>query len=256
MKHTRQPLVSILLPVWNVGHYLPDCLDSLLESSYTNIELIAIDNFSKDDSWKILRLYKTLDKRIKIYRNVKNYDKAITCNRLVRKAKGQYIVFMDAKDMVYKHKFAKQVAFLEKNPKAAAVGTQCTFINSLGKKTGKSNFPTATNEIYERPLHAVSTDFETMMINRQTLPKDALYFNPNSNLLYSDIIVKLLQFGDVYNLPSFLQYRRHENPDRHMTFRKIPSLIKLWITSIDSYDYKFSFRSLFSSFKQPEVSTQ
>lgn len=251
-----RPLLSILLPVYNTGHYLPNCLDSLIDSSYDNLEIIAIDDLSKDDSWKILKLYKKMDKRIKIYRNVKHYDKALTLNRLLRKAKGQYIAIMDAKDIVYKHKFAKQVAFLEKNPKISAVGTQCTFINAVGKKTQTSNFPLVTEVIYHRPLHGITLDFETVMINRHVLPKDALYFNPNSTLLYSDIIMKLLQFGDITNLPSLLQYRRTENPHRHTTITKIPSLIKLWLKSMDSYDYRPNFRSILSSFKLPRISTQ
>lgn len=249
------PLVSVLLPVYNVGHYLPDCLDSLLDSSYDNLEIIAIDDFSKDESWKILRLYKKMDKRIRTYRNVKHYDKAITLNRLLKKAKGQYIAIMDAKDIVYKNKFKKQVSFLEKNPKFSAIGTQCTFINATGKKTETSNFPLLTEAIYQRPLHGITLDFETVTINRSILPKDALYFNPTSTLLYSDIIMKLLQFGDITNLSTLLQYRRAENPHRNTTITKIPSLIKLWLKSMDSYDYRPTFRSILSSFKQPEFTS-
>lgn len=257
MKFTEtQPLVSVLLNVYNVGHYLAGSLDSLLESTHENLEIIAIDDLSKDDSWKILRMYKKLDNRIRTYKNVKHYGKAITLNRLLKKAKGQYVVFMDAKDMVYKNKFKKQVAFLEKNPKITAIGTQCTFINSKGKSTGKSLFPLHTRPIYERPLHGVTLDFETVMVNRQILPKDALYFNPNSSLVYSDFIMKLLQFGDITNLPSLLQYRRTENPNRQTTFTKIPSIIKLWLKSMDAYDYRPTFRSILSSFKQPGLSTQ
>lgn len=251
-----KPLLSVLLPVFNIGHYLPHCLDSLISNSYENIEILAIDDFSKDDSWKALKLYKKMDKRIKIYRNVKHYGKALSLNRLLRKAKGQYLAVMDGKDVVYKNKFKKQITFLEKNQKAVAVGSQCTFINADGKKIEKSTFPLDTNLIYQRPLHGVTLDFETVMINRYALPKDALYFNPTSNLVYSDIIMKLLQFGEIHNLPTLLQYRRTENPHRKTTFTKIPSLIKLWIQSMDAYDYKPSFRSLLNAFRQPDISTQ
>ncbi len=257
MNSDIQPLVSILLPVYNVGHYLSDSLESLLASSYINFEIIAIDDFSRDDSWKVLKVYRQLDKRIKIYRNIKHYDKALTLNRALKKAKGQFIAFMDAKDVVYKSKIKRQVAFLQKNPKITAVGTQCTFINSDGKTTKKSAFPTDPNLIYHRPLHGVAVDFETIMVNSHNLPKDALYFNTNASpLLYSYIIMKLLQFGTVTNLPSFLQYRRTENPQRKTSLRKIPSVIKLWIKSMDSYDYRPSFRSLLSSFRSPDLSTQ
>ncbi len=254
--NSQQPLVSVLLPVFNIGHYLHESLDSLLASSYQNIEILAIDDFSKDDSWKVLKLYRQIDKRIKIYRNVKHYGKALTLNRLLRKAKGQYVAVMDGKDLVYKNKIAKQVAYLQKNEKATAVATQCTFIDAAGKRTGTSNFPQDVTTIYQRPLHGISLDFETVMIDRHRLPKDTLYFDPNSELIYSGIIMKLLQFGEIHNLPTLLQYRRTENPNRKTTLADIPNLIKLWITSMDSYDYKPNVRALLNSFRSPSLSTQ
>ncbi len=256
MNSAQQPLVSVLLPIFNIGHYLHESLDSLLDSSYQNIEILAIDDFSKDDSWKVLKLYKQIDKRIKIYRNVKHYGKALTLNRLLRKAKGQYIVVMDGKDMVYKHKIKKQVTYLKKNEKATAVATQCTFINAENRKTATSAFPLDVASIYQRPLHGISLDFETIMIDRHRLPKDTLYFDPTSELVYSGIIMKLLQFGEIHNLPTLLQYRRTENPNRQTTLADIPNLIKLWIQSMDSYDYRPNIRALFNSFRQPDLSTQ
>lgn len=257
MKSAKHPTLSILLAVHNVGHYLPDCLDSILNSSYTDFEIIALDDFSRDDTWKVLRIYNQLDKRIRIYRNVKHYGKALTLNRAIRKAKGQFIALMDGKDMMYKNRLKKQLTFLKKNPKVVAVSTQCTFINANGKKTGTSNFPQHTETIYHRPLHGIALDFETAMINKQVLPKDLLYFNTSeSTVLYSDIIMRLLQFGDIINLPTFLQYRRTENPHRKTTFKKIPSLIKLWIQSMDSYDYRPNLRSFLNTFRSPDLSTQ
>lgn len=254
---SKKPLLSVLLLVHNVGHYLPSCLDSLLTSSLTDFEVIAIDDFSRDDSWKVLKIYKSLDSRMRVYKNVKHYGKALTLNRALKKAKGQFVALVDGKDMVYKHRLKKQLSFLQNNPKVVAVGTQCTFINAGGRTIDKSNFPQLTETIYHRPLHGIALDFETIMINRQMLPKDVLYFNTSEPaVLYSDIIMRLLQFGDIVNLPSYLQYRRTENPNRQTNLTKLPSLIKLWIQSMDSYDYRPNLRSFFNSFRQPEMSTQ
>lgn len=252
-----KPVLSILLAVHNVGHYLPECLDSVLDSSFSDFEIIAIDDFSRDDTHKILKIYKKLDNRIRVYRNVKHYGKAITLNRALRKAKGNFIALMDGKDVMYKNRLKKQLTFLQKNEKVVACGSQCTFINAAGKTTARSNFPQQTDAIYHRPLHGIALDFETVMINKTLLPKDVLYFNTSeSTVLYSDIIMKLLQFGDIINLPTFLQYRRTENPHRKTTLRKIPSLIKLWIQSMDSYDYRPNLRSFLNTFRSPDLSTQ
>lgn len=252
-----KPILSVLLAVHNVGHYLPNCLDSILDSSFSDFEIIAIDDFSRDDTWKILKIYKELDKRIRIYRNVKHYGKALTLNRALRKAKGHYIALMDGKDLMYKNRLKKQLTYLQNNPKVAAVGAQCTFINANGRKIGTSNFPQLTETIYHRPLHGIAIDFETVMINKAVLPKDVLYFSTSeSAVLYSNIIMKLLKFGDIINLPALLQYRRTENPNRHTTITKIPSLIKLWIQSMDAYDYRPNLRSFINTFRSPNLNTQ
>lgn len=254
----HKPLVSVLLHVYNVGHYLPECLDSLLSQNYENIEIIAIDDFSRDDSWKILKMYKKYDKRIKIYRNVKHYDKAITLNRALRKAKGQFVAMMDAKDVVYKERFTKQVRFLLDNEKVVAVGTQCTLIEASGKKIGKTGFPQEYDALYHKPLHTVSINFEAVMINRLLLPKDLMKFDTSEKaMMYSDLLIKLIQYGQITNLPFSLQYRRIASDTAKTTLKDIPNLIKLWIKSMDAYDYKPSFRSFFSSaFKSPTLSTQ
>ncbi len=254
----HKPLVSVLISVFNVGHFLPSCLDSLLAQHHDNIEIIAIDDFSRDDSWKILKLYRKFDKRIKIYRNVKHYGKGVTLNRAVNRAKGQFLAMMDAKDIVYKERFTKQVKFLLDNEKIVAVGTQCSLINANNKKIGKTDFPQEYDALYHKPLHTVSINFESVMINRLMLPKDLLKFDTSEKaMMYSDLLIKLIQYGQIVNLPFTLQYRRTALTTTQTTLKDIPNLIKLWIKSMDAYDYKPSFRSFFSSvFKFPTLSTQ
>lgn len=253
----HRPLVSVLLPVFNVGHFLSSCLDSLLSQNYEHIEIIAIDDFSRDDSWKILKLYRKLDKRVKIYHNVKHYGKGITLNRALKRAKGHLLAMMDAKDVVYKERFTKQVKFLLDNEKVVAVGTQCTLINPEAKKVGKTEFPLAYDALYHKPLHTVSINFESVMINKLILPKDLIKFDTNEKaLLYSDLLIKLIQYGQITNLPFTLQYRRTDLSTAQTTLKDIPNLFKLWIKTID-LDYKPSVRSFFSSaFKTPTLSTQ
>lgn len=253
----HKPLVSVLLPVFTVADFLPACLESLLSQNYENIEIIAIDDFSRDDSWKILKLYRKIDKRIKIYRNVKHYGKGVTLNRALRRAKGQFVAFMDAKDIVYKERFTKQVKFLSDNEKIVAVGTQCTIMNAQNKKLGKTDFPQEYDALYHKPLHTVSINFESVMINKLLLPKDLLKFNTNEKeLLYSDVLIKLIQYGQITNLPFTLQYKRISSKAT-TTLKDIPNLVKLWLKTVDIDDYKPSVRSFFSSaFKFPTLSTQ
>lgn len=243
---TDIPFISIVLPVYNNAAYLPDCLDSLLAQSYDNFEIIAIDDFSKDTSFKVLKSYKKLDKRLRVYRNVKHYGTALTLNRAVKRAKGQFMVFMDPEDVCYKDKLRRQLAFLLDNPKVVAVGTQCTYINKVGKRIDKSNFPDEAQDIYSKPFHGISMQFQTIMLNRFNLPKDMPYFPTNGHpFLYSNVLVKMVAFGELRNLPHPpMQYHRKHIFKPAFSLHEMPLFAKLWVESISNQDYRLSLRSL------------
>ena len=236
--HKTKPLVSIILPVHNCEKYLSACLKSLVKQSFKNIEIVAIDDNSIDNSFKILKKFAKRYKRIRVYRNKKNYGRAVTLNRSLRKAKANLLAFMGDSDIAYTHRIKKQVKFNLENPRTVAVGSQCVFINDKNKILGKSKFP----------LHGISMQFETVLVNKTLLPKDVLKFDTNSkHFLYSDIFMKLLPYGKFANLREYLQYRR-SNPNIYFSdMRKnIISLAKLWLRSVFNYDYRPSLDSLFS----------
>lgn len=252
MKNSK-PLISILLPVHNAEKYLSDCLNSLLSQSYKNIEIVAIDDKSSDKSFRVLNQFKKKDKRIRVYKNVKRYGIAVTLNRLLTKAKGSYIAFMDTNDVSSPKRIKKQYQFLIQNPGIVAVGSQCTFINEKSRKIGKSDFPLYHYQIYENPLHGISLQFETVLINKTILPKDVLRFNVNSHpFIYSDIFMKLLPFGKFANMEDFLHYHRND-PKVYLSDLKqnVTSLVKLWLRSTSLYDYQPPVRSFFSSLVKP-----
>ncbi len=254
--HTA-PLISVILPIRNADRFLATSLDSLLSQNYQNIEIIAIDDASIDGSLGILNAFKREDKRLKVYKNVKKYDLAITLNRCLKKAKGKFIVFMDPKDEVTKNKFQKQLDFLLKNPKVVAVGTQCIYLNDNDKRIGKSNYPALHEHISQKPIHGVSVLFEGIMITKYRIPKDLLYFPPNKHLfLYSDLALKLLQYGELANLPEYLHFHRthtyYASLEKNM--KHLWSLSKLWIKSKFDYQTNPSIRTFFSSPFKPSTS--
>jgi glycosyltransferase involved in cell wall biosynthesis len=246
MKNTK-PLISILLPVHNAGATLTECISSLLNQSYREIEIIAIDDFSSDKSSAILNSFKKIDKRLKIYKNVKRYGITVTLNRLAKKAKGSFIAFMDTDDVSSPNRLKKQLNFLLKNSDVVAVGSQCTFIDERGKKIGRSDFPTENSFIYQNPLHGISMQFETVLINKTLLPKDILKFTNSNPFIYSDIFMKLMPYGKFANLKDFLHFHRND-PKIYLSDvkRNIISLVKLWIKSKALYDYQPPLRSFFS----------
>ncbi len=247
----EKPLISVLIAVHNSGHHLSEALKSIQKQSYKNLEILAIDDFSSDNSYKILRGFAKKDKRFKVKRNVKRYGAGITLNRLINKAKGDFIVFMDAEDISAPERLKKQLLFLKNNPQVAAVGTQCYFIGRNDKRLGKSKFPVENQNIYQSPLHGISMQFETVMINKTILPKDVLRFHTKKNpFIYSDVFLKVLPYGKFANLSNFLHYHRNHPNEYFKDLRRNPaSFVKLWIKSMALYNYSSptkTFRSFFA----------
>ena len=248
--NNKKPLVSILLPVHNCAKYLTECLKSLVSQKYRQIEIIAIDDFSNDGSLKILKSFAKKYKKVRVYKNVKRYGLVMTLNRLLKRAKGNYIAFMDAKDKSFAQRIKKQLNFLLENPGVVAVGSQCRFINEKGKSVGKSSFPKENQFIYASPLHGISMQFETVLVNKTLLPKDVLKFTASNNpFIYSDVFIKLLPYGKFANLNECLHYHR-KNPQVYFWDLKknFLSFIKLWLLSKTNYHYKPSLSSFFLPF--------
>jgi len=236
------PLISVILPIRNNEQFLADCLESLLGQNYNNIEIIAIDDASNDNSPNILKEFRGKDKRIKIFRNIKKYGHAISLNRAIKKSKGKFISFMNPSDIVRANKFVKQITFLKQNPKVVAVGTQCIFIQPNGKQKGKSSYPAQSKD-------GISVLMESVIINRLAIPKDLLYFPAKKHLfLHSDMAVKLMAYGQLANLAEFLHL--HRRRDKIASFEKqIFSLAKLWINSRFQHGISLPLRSLFANIK-------
>ena len=209
--HTND-LVSIILPIHNPGLCLETCLQSLREQTHTNIEIIVVDDNSKDGSHRTLSRFKKLDKRIKVFRKKKRYGLAISLNRAIKRARGGFIAFMDPHDRSSKHRIKKQLQYLSQNPKTVAIGTQCHFVNEEGKRKQKSIFPLDHDSIHKSLLPGLSLLYDTVMVNRYVIPKDLLKFNTaiytsllgGKYVLFTELFMKLRQYGQFANLPQAL----------------------------------------------------
>ncbi|WP_405306628.1 glycosyltransferase family 2 protein [Methanobrevibacter sp.] len=107
----NNPLVSIIIPVYNTEEYLEDCLDSLCNQTLKNIEIICIDDASNDNSSEILNHYVNSDDRIKLLKNKFNQGQSISRNRGLEIATGEYVTFLDSDDLMQKDAYEKLYNF-------------------------------------------------------------------------------------------------------------------------------------------------
>lgn len=95
------PIISVLVPVYNVEKYISECIDSIINQTFKNIEIICVNDASTDSSLHILSEYAKLDDRIKIINKDKNEGLLLARKSAVLQAKGQYIVFVDSDDLLH-----------------------------------------------------------------------------------------------------------------------------------------------------------
>jgi len=110
-----EALISVIVPLYNYAHYIKDCVQSILNQTYKNFELIVIDDCSTDDSCKKIRKFEK-DKRFKLIKLSKNYGYSKAKNEGVIASRGEYIVTLDADDMMLKNSLEVRLrAALKKN---------------------------------------------------------------------------------------------------------------------------------------------
>ncbi|WP_224982617.1 glycosyltransferase [Geomonas agri] len=129
-----QPAVTVLMPVRNAERYLAEAIDSVLSQSFTDFELLVLDDASSDTSLDLLRGYS--DARIRVVRNDVRLGVAGALNRGAQLARGRYIARMDADDVSLPRRLERQVEYLESHPEVEVLGTWVELMGADGTDLG------------------------------------------------------------------------------------------------------------------------
>lgn len=106
-------LVSIIMPSYNTGKFIRQSIECVQSQSYSNWELLIVDDCSTDNTDEIVASIR--DSRIRYFKNEKNSGAAVSRNKALREAKGKWIAFLDSDDLWMPEKLEKQISFMEKN---------------------------------------------------------------------------------------------------------------------------------------------
>lgn len=133
--------ISIIMGLYNCSRYLSDAIDSILNQTYENWELILCDDGSTDSSYVIAKSYQQLyPDKIVLLRNRQNKKLNYTLNKCLNVATGKYIARMDGDDICAENRLEKEIKFLENHLSYAFVGTQMNLFNDRGV-WGRADFP-------------------------------------------------------------------------------------------------------------------
>lgn len=205
--------VTVLIPVYNKAPYLKDCLDSVFSGTWTDLEVVAVDDASTDESLAVLKGYN--DPRLRIIALPTNLGPAGAANRGLDEARGEYIVRLDADDINVPDRIAKQVAYMEAHPEVGASGGALTLFGSTDVTW---RFPLTNAEAQAQLLFGVPVSQGASILRRSVLEAHHLRYDPRwprvgEDWLFWARMGRVTAFG---NLPDVLTlYRRGEQNISH-----------------------------------------
>lgn len=225
-------MVSVITPAYNASEYIEECIESVRAQSYSNWEMIIVDDYSEDDTLKIAQDYAKRDRRIKVISHEINRGVAAARNTALKKAKGGYIAFLDSDDIWDKKKLFKQLCFMEENLYAITF-TSYQKINAITRKKGKViKIPKIMT--YEKIFGNTAMACLTVMVNRKAVGE---FYMPSlahteDQCTWQDILNR----GYVaYGLDENLAYYREGNMS--LTIDKKRSIRQQWRTYRDYYKF-------------------
>lgn len=220
----KEELVSIVVPVYNAEKFLKDTIQTVLEQTYPNWELLLVDDCSNDNSVGIIKEYVKDDKRIRLLKNEKNSGAALTRNHGIKEAKGTYLCFLDADDLWEKEKLEKQLKFMKENHCAFSF-TDYEFADSNGVPNGKKvKVPKTIN--YKQALKNTTIFTSTVMFDLNKLTKEDIYMpdvKSEDTATWWKILKKISFAYGINNI--VVLYRRSANT---LSSNKIKAIRRIW----------------------------
>ncbi len=209
------PLVSVLIPSYNMEKYISCCIESALRQSYSNIEIILCDNASTDNTFSLASEYS--DPRFKLFRNESNIGAIANFNKLLTLAKGKFVKFLEADDYLDPDCVKKLLAPLLNDPESVMSCCGKYLINSDGQVTGEHKKPkseTVSGESVVKRLRQMGNEFGTpsdILFSRKAIEQAGDFDSAFGNYLNDwDLWIRIAKHGRVCFVAEALAYvRRH-----------------------------------------------
>jgi glycosyltransferase involved in cell wall biosynthesis len=208
----NEPLVSVIMSVYNGEKYLKECIESILNQTYKNFEFLIIDDNSKDNSYNILKEYAEKEPKIKLFKNDQNMGLTKNLNFLILKSKGEYLARMDADDISFKNRLESQINFIKSNEDIDILGSFAIDIDEEGKEKNLRKVPITLSEIKNILPKVNPIIHPTVLMKKSSLKKINFYnekyrTSQDYELWYRAIANNL----NLYNMPEPLIYYRVNN---------------------------------------------
>ena len=257
METAKTPQVSIILPTYNRSAALRRAIASVEKQSFSDWELIIIDDASTDDTQKVVKEIATRDSRVVYIRNERNYypDITRTLNKGLAAARGEFIARIDDDDFwLDEQKLKKQIKFLINHPDYVVVGSGMMLVDPDGNKVGRYLKKETDKEIRNAALFSNPFSHTTVMFRADVARKVGGYGDWRFAEDW-DLWLKMGRFGKFYNFPEYLAAYTvsdqnksfiHLRAQTKMIFEflrihrgEYPGYVKAWTVNMLQYCYSF-----------------
>ncbi len=184
-------MVSVIVPCYNCEKLVVETIESIINQSYTEFEIIAIDDCSKDNTLNILKKLSAMDSRITVLKNENNLGVALTRNHGVEVAKGDYIAFLDSDDVWHKDKLQIQMEYMLKNNVDMTATSYDLYDETMEKLI--SSYEVVEQISYKTLLNENVIGLSTVVIKKEVFNK----FKMTNKYIHEDyeLWLKLLKNG-------------------------------------------------------------
>lgn len=233
----KQPLVSIIIPVFNVAEFLSECLESVFNQTYPNIQVIVIDDGSTDESPLILKRWRETEEFILINQN--NSGQSVSRNKGLEIAKGKYILFVDSDDYIDTNTVDILTKEIETNKTDIIRFNALPFKHNSNKVMKNKNYDFSNilvdKKVYEgEEIDDIYRSFSSspcLYMFKRSLINDQMYFKPN--IIHEDELftIKLFFAAKKFSYSNNFFYHRRYRDFSTMTRKDKEQVLK----SFDSY---------------------
>lgn len=260
-------MISVIVPIYNVENYLEECLESILVQTYSNLEIILVDDGSTDNSGNICELYSKKDSRIKVIHK-KNGGTGSARNIGLKIAKGKYISFVDSDDfLLNRNVYSEMISIMDKENSDLVFGdvlvcysnTKTESLNELEKKF------TNTDTLNSDELLLMGMDNKIIfspvcfyIYKKELLDINKIYFREDLSHEDEEFTIKLLLKGKKVSFykKTFYGYkqtknskmRSNDNPEKGKDLIKIAEILVPYLEEVQNKELKRKFGDYISRF--------
>lgn len=221
-RQNKNNLVSVIMNCYNGERYISHAINSLIDQSHKNWELIFFDNFSNDGSVKILEKFK--DKRIKYFKSKKKLKLGTARQEAISKIKGDYVAFLDTDDEWYSNKLSDQIKGF-KDKRIGFVISNTIFFNKNNQKALYKPNTKFEKKVFYDLIKKYFISFDTVIIKKYFLNKLDKKFDKKFDIIHDmDLLIRLSQICEMKYIPKILSKWRMS--DDSLSYNNFNILIK------------------------------